>query len=317
MRPAYDITSQILKLSNALSEQLGLLKSQHQFPSAIYIKHMRAKSIQATLAIDGIMLSERQLASLLERRYISGPKEVLKSAINTILAYEQLENYISQSEKSFLFAHKIFMAGLHHQPGMYRTEAIETNTGAIRLRSGPPSQQLPLLMKALFKYLKKDGDPLSIRSCVFQYETHFIQPFQRANGRMGRLWQKAILMKDYPVFTFIPYEVLIWERHEAYFDSIKASDRTGKSTAFIEFMLQVLLDALEVYFSRSTTQQSSSDRLQYFLLLNPGRFSRKDYLKLFKDISTATASRDLKKGLQEGLIIKSGEKNKTKYQIKK
>ena len=36
---------------------------------------------------------------------------------------------------------------------------------------------------------------------------------------------------------------------------------------------------------------------------------------VFKDISSATASRDLKKGLVLNLFEKIGEKNKTRYQI--
>ena len=37
---------------------------------------------------------------------------------------------------------------------------------------------------------------------------------------------------------------------------------------------------------------------------------------VFKDISSATASRDLKKGAELGLFEKIGEKNKTIYRLK-
>ncbi|RMH64552.1 MAG: Fic family protein, partial [Calditrichaeota bacterium] len=46
------------------------------------------------------------------------------------------------------------------------------------------------------------------------------------------------------------------------------------------------------------------------------KFTRKDYMNIFKDISTATASRDLKKGIELKLFKKEGKKNKTKYIIK-
>jgi hypothetical protein len=36
-------------------------------------------------------------------------------------------------------------------------------------------------------------------------------------------------------------------------------------------------------------------------------FNRQDYLKLFKTLSTATASRDLKWGVAAGLLIKTGD----------
>jgi Fic family protein len=46
-------------------------------------------------------------------------------------------------------------------------------------------------------------------------------------------------------------------------------------------------------------------------------FSRKDYLALFKTISTATASRDLKHGVDSGLLQKQGEKAQTAYEFRK
>ena len=40
-------------------------------------------------------------------------------------------------------------------------------------------------------------------------------------------------------------------------------------------------------------------------------------MDVFKDISSATASRDLKKGIELNLLEKQGEKNKTVYLVKK
>jgi len=39
-------------------------------------------------------------------------------------------------------------------------------------------------------------------------------------------------------------------------------------------------------------------------------------MDIFKDISSATASRDLKKGLEIEIFEKIGERNKTKYRLK-
>src|SRR5690606_1822644 len=42
-------------------------------------------------------------------------------------------------------------------------------------------------------------------------------------------------------------------------------------------------------------------------------FSRKDYMNYFKDISSATASRDLKNAVENGIISKTGDKKTTTY----
>ena len=60
---------------------------------------------------------------------------------------------------------------------------------------------------------------------------------------------------------------------------------------------------------------NEKDRLEYFSSLNKIEFTRKDYMGVFKDISPATASRDLKKGVELNLFEKIGKMNKTKYKL--
>ena len=60
---------------------------------------------------------------------------------------------------------------------------------------------------------------------------------------------------------------------------------------------------------------SQKDRLEYFLSKSESKFTRKDYLLTFKNISTATASRDLAKGVALKKFNKHGAKNKTYYTI--
>ncbi len=51
----------------------------------------------------------------------------------------------------------------------------------------------------------------------------------------------------------------------------------------------------------------------YFSSLGFNEFTRKDYMNTFKSISSSTATRDLKKGIELGLFNKIGEINKTKH----
>jgi hypothetical protein len=61
---------------------------------------------------------------------------------------------------------------------------------------------------------------------------------------------------------------------------------------------------------------SETDRLHIFLETVSNAFTRKDYLKFYKEISTATASRDLKYGVEKRLIAKFGDKKTTCYRKK-
>jgi Fic family protein len=136
------------------------------------------------------------------------------------------------------------------------------------------------------------------------------------NGRMGRLWQTLILMKKYPVFEFLPFETLISKDQEKYYNALAESDKVGKSTKFIEYMLRVIDISISELLDFNNRTLNENDRLDYFVSLNKIEFTRKDYMDVFKDISSATASRDLKKGVELNLFQKIGEKNKTIYRLK-
>ena len=98
----------------------------------------------------------------------------------------------------------------------------------------------------------------------------------------------------------------------------KKSDNAGESTLFVEFMLDVVNEALQEMSSDLIgTTDSCQGRIQYAKQYFIDQFfSRKDYIKLFKNISSATASRDMKYGVLENKLKKYGERNQSKYKFK-
>jgi len=141
----------------------------------------------------------------------------------------------------------------------------------------------------------------------------FIHPFLDGNGRIGRLWQTIILMEKYAVFEFLPFESLINKTQKEYYESLALSDRAGNSTVFIEYMLQVIDQSLGELLNFKNRTFREIDRIEYFLKFSSNQFTRKDYMNTFKDISTATASRDLRKATELNLITQQGIGNRTFY----
>ena len=59
---------------------------------------------------------------------------------------------------------------------------------------------------------------------------------------------------------------------------------------------------------------STTNKIVYFLSRHVNsHFSRKDYLLVFKEISSAMVSRDLKYAVEKGLVEKIEDKRLTKY----
>jgi len=317
MKPPYDITQKILKLIRSISEKIGEVNANYlskQYPQLR--KQNRIKTIHSSLQIEGNTLSEEQITALIENKRVIGPEKDVLEVLNAIKVYEKLEEFKFSSDKSFLEAHFLLMNGLIESAGKYRKQGVGIVKGTKVEHIAPPFENVPYLMKDLFEYLKDSEELTLIKSCVFHYEMEFIHPFLDGNGRMGRLWQTLILMTEYPVFEFLPFETLISKTQNEYYQSLAVSDQSGKSTYFIEYMLEVIDKSLENLLSYNNRILKDIDRLEYFLKLGIKEFNRKDYMNIFKDLSSATASRDLKKGIEMNLLESVGNLNKTKYIIK-
>jgi len=316
MKPPYEITSSILKLITSISEKIGEVNANLlNKPSPKLKKQNRIKTIHSSLRIEGNTLTEEQITALLENKRVIGPKKDVVEVLKAIKIYENLDIYKPSNEKSFLKAHQDLMESLIEDAGKYRKQSVGIVKGSKIEHEAPPFGNLPYLMKDLFEYLKKSDEIELIKSCVFHYEMEFIHPFLDGNGRMGRLWQTLILMEKYPIFEFLPFETLISNDQEKYYKALAESDKSGKSTQFIEYMLGVIDISISELLNFNNRTLNEKDRLEYFVSLNKIQFTRKDYMDIFKDISSATASRDLKKGTELKIFEKIGELNKTIYKL--
>lgn len=313
MKPPYELNQNILELITSISEMIGEVNATYlnkQSPNLR--KQNKIKTIHSSLQIEGNALSEEQITALIENKKVIGPEKDIVEVLNAIKVYDNLESYKSSSEKTFLKAHQVLMQGLIESPGKYRNKNVGIVKGSQVAHVAPPSENVPFLMKDLFEYSKSKEIHL-IKSCVFHYEMEFIHPFMDGNGRMGRLWQTVILMEKYPVFEFLPFETLISKSQIEYYKVLALCDKAGNSTLFIEYMLKVIEQSLNELLSFNNRSMKKIDRIEYFLSHTSKEFSRKDYMNVFKDISTATASRDLKKAAELNLILKEGNDNKTIY----
>ena len=318
MKPPYEITSEILRLTSSISERIGEIKSAKLVkPPTELRKRNRIKSIQSSLEIEGNTLTVEQITDLINNKRVLAPQKDIIEVKNAIELYAELTELDAYDLDSMCRAHGILMNSLIENAGQFRRTAVGILKGNNITHVAPPGDMVYALMKDLFDYIKNDKEILLIKSCVFHYEFEFIHPFIDGNGRMGRLWQ-TVLLKDYsPVFEYLPIESLIKERQQEYYDVFGKSDNQGKSTGFIEFMLEIIDIALEDLLKTQNHTVAGTDRISIFKdIIGSEFFTRQDYLRHNKEISTATASRDLKEAVDNDIIEKTGEKRLTKYRYK-
>lgn len=317
MKPPYEITNTILALVASISEKIGEINAANlsKQPTELRKKN-RIKTIQSSLEIEGNTLSVEQITDLLDNKRILAPQKDIVEVKNAIAVYDRLNEFNTYSLESLCDAHQILMKDLIGNAGKLRATSVGIVKGRELAHLAPPGEMVKPLMEDLFNYLKNDNDLLLIKSCVFHYEFEFIHPFLDGNGRMGRLWQTVILKEYSPVFEFLPIETLIKEKQRDYYNVLGKSDNEGTSTAFIEFMLSIIKDSLEELLKSPRVSLTEDDRIVHFKdLIGVKEFSRQDYLRAYKNISPATASRDLKNAVDKGIIEKHGDKRLTKYKF--
>ena len=262
-------------------------------------------------------MSLAQVTDVLEGHRVMGPPMEIQEVKNAILVYDKIGSFNPKNEKHFLKAHAELMQGLIVDNGDYRGKNVGVVSEKGVAHVAPPYRQIPRLMRALFLFLKdKEIHPLIISS-VFHYEVEFIHPFSDGNGRMGRLWQHVILAKYHPLFEYVPMESVIREKQKRYYDVLGECDHEGDSTVFIEFALQAILESLELFLCElKPAPLSAADRIERARVhFGKESFSRKDYLGILKTISAATASRDLRKGVDGGVLKKKGDRSLTEYEF--
>ncbi len=318
MKPPYEITAEILQLISSISEKIGEVKSARLVkPPTELRKKNRIKTIHSSLEIEGNTLTIEQITDLLDNKRVIAPQKDILEVKNAIKVYENLDKFDVYDIESLFSAHKILMANLVENAGKIRNTGVGIIKGKEVKHIAPPDEMVYPLLKNLFAYLQNDKDIFLIKSCVFHYEFEFIHPFTDGNGRMGRLWQTLLLKEYAPVFEFLPIEALIKQRQQEYYNILEKCDRQGNSTFFVEFMLGIINASLEDLLQTQKVSPTQKNRIKIFKdIIGTDLFSRKEYLRHNKDISSATASRDLKNAVENGVLLKTGNKRLTQYRFK-
>ncbi|MEX1842258.1 Fic family protein [Enterobacter cloacae] len=243
-QPPFTITPSILNQVVEIGELLGHWAAHSGRNSPLLRKENRIRTIQASLAIEHNSLTTGQVTAIMEGKRVLAPEKDIQEVRNAILAYEKLPEWKPWTLKDLLSAHRLLMLGLVDNPGKLRMGDVGVYRGNQLVHMAPPASQINRLIADLLAWLKETELHPLITSSVFHYEFEFIHPFSDGNGRMGRLWQTLILSQWRSELAWLPVETLIHFQQDRYYQILGECDRASDCTAFIEFMLQNMAEAL-------------------------------------------------------------------------
>lgn len=303
----YTLHSRILGLLASVSEQLGEVNAAHlHHPSQDLRKAYRISTIHATLALEGNPLEARPIADLLDGMPPTADTASME-VLNTQRLHEllpQLDPFLAQDLR---YAHGELMHGLALDAGSYRTGPLDVVYDDHLGPRKASAENIPSLVEELLHFAENDDAPLLITSCVLHYGIVNLRPFSTGNGRIARLWQKRMLMRQWPVFSFLPLEGFIERTRPAYYASMEYADRQGDCGGFVTYMMERIEEALHELLRGQRTVHTARQRVELFLYEKERtRFTRRDYRRTFPELSTATASRDLAEAVASSVLERTG-----------
>ncbi len=287
-KPPFTVSAKAVNLIAKISSQLERYAIRMEREDTLRLKRAnRIKTIHSSLAIEGNTLSEGEVQAVLEGKKVVAPLKEIQEVKNAIKTYELYPKLNPFSIQDLLMAHDTMMAGLVDEAGMFRKGGVGVFDGDKPIHIAPQADRVRDLMSDLFGWLENADDHLLIRSCVFHYEFEFIHPFSDGNGRIGRLWQSLILGRLNPIFEHLPVENMVYSNQQAYYQAINRSSDLGDSGPFIDFMLEVILDALIDHQGKSNAEIADEKGLNYQHQRVLG------YLRADRHISAARIAADL------------------------
>ncbi len=312
-----------------------------------------------------IMVSEAIKTSAIEGEFLSRPdvmssiKNKMELTENKIAVHDKKaqgagefmvavrDSYAEPLTEQMLFAwHKMLLPeSARITVGAWRshTEPMQVVSGAIGKEKvhfeAPPSANVPAEMKQFITWFndtapggKNEIKKAPIRSAIAHLYFETIHPFEDGNGRIGRAIAEKALSQTIGRPAMLSLSQAIEADKNAYYDALKAAQRTNDITVWLGYFVQVIyhaqLSAKDlVTFSLKKVklldrcQDKLNDRQLKVLLRmleSPdgfeGGMTAKKYVSLTKT-SKATATRDLQELVDLRVLIPEGGGRSVHYRV--
>jgi Fic family protein len=221
-----------------------------------------------------------------------------------------------------------------HHEGEWRdgtAQVVDRLTGRV-MHEGPPPSEVELRMRGLFEWLdgvleQKDYPPF-IAAGVMHYGITDVHPFADGNGRVARLFQVALLMKQ----GVLPGRMFSFERYYAedrgaYYAALRSvRERTLNMETWLDYFLDGLVEEYErvaatvedlgqivpggaAQLQLAPSQQSALVRMR---IEGWREFTRDEYERA-ANVGRTKAIVDLRSLVAHGLLLVRGHGPRTRY----
>lgn len=306
-------------------------------------RQWRATSAESSIEIEGFHVPEDETLAIASGNEPTDPTDEDRMALS---CYARAMNHVGvmADDPVFRWADRVVL-DLHFdacyfqkdkQPGQYRRRGIEVTSpdGGPPAYVGPPAEQVPPLMDEVMDWLEH-GDPdarLIVRAAMAHLHLVSIHPFRDGNGRISRIVQSLVLARGGLLAPeFVSIEEYLGSNTSAYYATLQAVQGGSfqperDATPFVGLCVEAHVaqarrrlrqlaaaGARWAYLEKLVKQRDWPDRL--VIALEQSLFQGTDRAAYVAeaDVSAPTASNDLRRLLDAGLIGQLGRGPATRY----
>lgn len=326
-----------------LCEELGAQASVAGRWLGALRRQWRAASAESSIEIEGFHVPEDETLAIVSGSEPTDPTDEDRMALS---CYARAMDHVGvmSDDPVFRWADRVVL-DLHFdacyfqkdkEPGQYRRRAIEVTSpdGGPPAYVGPPAEQVPPLMEELMDWLDH-GDPdahLIVRAAMAHLHLVSVHPFRDGNGRISRIVQSLVLARGGLLAPeFVSIEEYLGSNTSAYYATLQAVQGGSfqperDAMPFVRLCVEAHgaqarrrrrqlaeAGARWAYLEQLVDQRNWPDRL--VIALEQSLFQRTDRAVYVAeaDISAPTASSDLRRLLDAGLIRQQGKGPTTRY----
>jgi DNA-binding transcriptional ArsR family regulator len=305
-------------------------------------RRWRAQSAESSIEIEGFRVPEAERLAVAD----GSPADLQDDDRLALSCYARAMDHVGvmAGDPHFRWSDRVIL-DLHfdacsfqrtRDPGRYRRQGIEVTNpaGGPPAYVGPPWESVPALMAEVVDWLA-GGDidaHVAVRAAMAHLHVVSVHPFRDGNGRISRITQSLVLAREGPLAPeFISIEEHLGRNTSAYYAVLR--DVQGGSyqperdaTPWVRFCLDAhiaqahrrLEQIVEAgrrwaVLDGHVAGRRWPDRLVIALeLALSSRVDRASYA-LEADVSEATASNDLRRLVDAGLVVQDGQGRSTSY----
>jgi Fic family protein len=341
-QPRFTITNAITTALTRIERARGFLEAASLSEDWIRWMGARAFVLEAhhTTHIEGTRLTLDQAERLLEGEDVP---ETRTDDAHELLNYRGAFDFVSESlnkdapitENLIREIHRRLVEGVRGgaaAPGEYRRvqNYIVNSTTDETIYTPPPPEDVPSLMAAFVDWLNgKHGTHPVLISGIAQFQLVQIHPFLDGNGRTSRLLSMLCLYQaGYDFKRLFTISEFYDRDRDAFYRALRSvRERSMDMTGWLEYFVNGLAAQVRDVTQRGeqvirrdvlVKKHNLSERQALALdhILDEGNLTIQAYEFLCPEINRRSLQRDLKKMVDDGLLVSEGATNKLVYHLK-